>query len=116
MQDVSSDSSFHSHYFQLDPSPFCEKNYLKFSLQFPAGQMELHSTPLLGVFIADVLRTEWTSQSTTQLSFALFYCFRIFAKRVFSNFRSNSRRATWNDFVIFDRMMHAQFRSDFDEF
>jgi hypothetical protein len=29
--------------FQLHPSIFCQKNYLKFSLQFPAGHME-HGT------------------------------------------------------------------------
>jgi hypothetical protein len=35
--------SFHLHYdtFQLHPSISCEKNYLKFSLQFPAWDMQL---------------------------------------------------------------------------
>jgi hypothetical protein len=29
------------HYFQLYPNIFCQKNFLKVSLQFPAGDMQL---------------------------------------------------------------------------
>jgi hypothetical protein len=43
--------SFPLHYFSAHPSTFSEKNYLKMSLQFPAGHMQLtsneHYSPLL---------------------------------------------------------------------
>jgi hypothetical protein len=42
--------SFRLHYFLAPFELFCEKNYLKFSLQFPAGHMELpsngHNSPI----------------------------------------------------------------------
>jgi hypothetical protein len=76
-----------------------EKNYLKFSLEFPAGHMELslnghcffYSEPNAKKRGADNL-------GKCQLSFALlFSSIRTFpAKITISNFRSNSRRGTCN--------------------
>jgi hypothetical protein len=37
-------SAFIRTTFQFYPSIFCQKNYLKFSLQFPAGDMQQPST------------------------------------------------------------------------
>ena len=71
-----------------------------FSLQFPAGDMQLtwtgryslSSTPV-ATKLGPVRRGE------CQLSFALFFnsIGAFSAKRTISNFRSNSRRATWKE-------------------
>jgi hypothetical protein len=74
-------------------------NYLNFSLQFPAGHMQLTSTgrqTLNSTRVATKLGPG--RHGECQLSFALLFSSiqALSAKRTFSNFRSNSRRGIWN--------------------
>jgi hypothetical protein len=79
--------------FQLQLNIFYQKNYLKFSLQFLAGNMQLlgRSYYYLGSQCGD-LRHHISHE------YRHWICKYLYSPRIISNFRSNSRRphGTWN--------------------